>query len=166
MKYNFEEMLNNEEVQKIGYKAANKFKRQLSKDEIDGCFMVALWQACEKYNPNYDPAKIASFFTFFYKGVLFECMKLCKTNSNFKENLKKIKYGKNLNKIKIDYEEKGFSDIDSKDLGLSDKDTKVVIDLFWNNKSIKELSQENNISQPAMKKRIDKILKNTKISRV
>jgi DNA-directed RNA polymerase specialized sigma subunit len=128
--------------------------------------MIALWQACERYNPQYNPEKIASFFTFLYKGVLFECMKLCKTNGSFKENLKKIKHGNNINKIKSFYEEKRFSDFENQDLGLSEKDQKVVVDMFWKNKTVKELSKENNISQQAMKKRIDKILKNIKISSV
>lgn len=162
MIYNFDELLNNKEIQKIGYKAALKFKRQLNKEEIDSCFMLALWKACKKYNPDYDPEKIASFNTFFYKGVLFECMKLCKSNASFKENINKIKSGKNLNKIKSHYNDVNFNDFDAKDMGLNEKESKVIIDRFWAGKTLKELSVEAKISQQAMKKRISKILKNVK----
>lgn len=164
--YNFEELVNNAEVQKIGYKAALKFKKQLSKEEIDSCFMLALWKACDKYNPEYDSSKIASFFTFFYRGVLFECMKLCKSNSSFNNNLSKIKSSKNINKIKNSYKEMGFVDFETQDFGLNQKDSNVLIDRFWNNKTLKELAIENNISPQSMKKRINKILKNIKIPRV
>jgi RNA polymerase sigma factor (sigma-70 family) len=166
MTYNFDELRINKEIQKIGYKATAKFRKQLSKEEIDSCFLLALWKACKKYNPNYDPEKIASFYTFLYKGVLFECMKLCKSNASFKENINKIKTGKNINKIKSFYYEKEFENINTKDLGLEPKDSKLLIDRYWNNKTLKEISNENGVSPQAIKKRINKILKKINLMRV
>jgi RNA polymerase sigma factor (sigma-70 family) len=167
MNYVFDELINDKEIQNIGYKAALKFKRQLDKEEIDSCFMTALWKACKAYDPNYNaPEKMASFKTFFYKGVLFECMKLTKSNNAFKENINKIKNSKNINKIRGFYEESSLKDTENQDFGLNQKDSDVLIQRFWQGKSLKELANQNNISQQAMKKRINKILNKIKISGV
>lgn len=157
MTYDFENLRKNSEIQKIGYKAAGRFKKQLSKEEIDSCFLTALWKACENYNPDYDPKKIASFYTFLYKGVTFECMKLCKKNNTYKNNLNKIK-NRNNSKIKSSYNEKFFSDFDAKDFGLNDIESQILIERFWENKTLKEISKKNNVSPQAIRKRIAKIL--------
>ena len=158
MTYNFEILKNDEDIQNIGYKAANKFKKQLSKEEIDSCFLIALWRACEKYNPNYDPSKIASFYTFLYKGVYFECMKLCQVNAAYKKNINKIK-NNHSHKIKHGYKDISFATIDAQDFGLNQSESQILIKRFWERKTLKELSIENNISLQAIKKRIKKILK-------
>lgn len=162
MSYNFDDLINNKEIQKIGYKAAGKFKKQLSKEEIDECFMIALWKACKKYNPDYDPEKIASFHTFFYKGVLFECMKLCKLNSGYNNNINKIKTGKNISKIKNFYYDINFSDFEAKDFGLNESESNMLVQRFWENKTLKEISEQHNVSPQAIKKRIGKILNKIK----
>lgn len=158
MKHDFEELKNDIEIQNIGYKAAMNFKNQLNKEEIDSCFLIALWQACKYYNPDYDPKKIASFYTFLYKGVIFECMKLCKANSSYKKNINKIK-NTVPEKIKGHYTEKFFKDLSARDFGLTPKETKILIQRFWENKTLREISEEDNVSPQAIKKRITKILK-------
>lgn len=165
MTYNFDTLLNDQQIQKIGYKAALKFKKQLSKEELDQCFAIALWKACEKYELNFKGNK-ASFSTYFYKGVLFECMKALKKYTSYKEHIEKIKLSKNFNKIVGSYTEEKFAEIDAKDWGLNKKDSELLIEKFWNKKTFKEIGKEQNVSAQATEKRIKKILAKIKIARV
>jgi len=164
--FTFDELINNNEVQNIGYKAALKFKKQLNKEEIDSCFMIALWKACETYNPDYDKEKIASFYTYFYKGVLFECMKLLKVNNSYIENIKKVKSSNNSNKIKDIYNQRDFADFEIFDLFPNKNDHDLIFKRFWENKTLKEISKEYNVSAQSIKKRLTKILNTVKKSSV
>lgn len=165
MIYDFETLKDDKNIQNIGYKAANKFKNQLSKEEIDSCFLLALWQACNKYDANYDPEKIAAFQTYFYKGVIFECLKVHKKNSAYKKNIKKIQNG-DPEKIKSYYTDNAFLELDPQDLKLSKKEKTLLANRFWNNKTLREISEEENVTPQAIKKRIVRILKKLKESGV
>lgn len=65
----FIEHYNKEENKLIMYKASQKYKKLLTKDEIKSCQMCGLWYSLSYYNP-----KKSKFSTFLYNRVQWECL--------------------------------------------------------------------------------------------
>ena len=67
-----------EDLEKIASKASHSFLRVLTSEEVEICVMNALWKAAEKY----DESSGCKFTTYFYNGVVMECLSQKKFNLN------------------------------------------------------------------------------------
>ena len=76
----YEEALGNNDNVLIMHKASARFLRQLTKDEIYCCKLMALWQTLRLWKPD----KGKKFTSFLYNKVFFECLKLVIKNNKHK----------------------------------------------------------------------------------
>lgn len=67
----FEQELHNTNNQKIMKSASRPFQRQLTKEEIENCELIALWKAIE----DFQPTKGSKFTSILYTRVRWECLK-------------------------------------------------------------------------------------------
>ncbi len=144
----FEELLIDENIKKIAHKAAMKFINRLNEDEIQTCILNALWKATLKYNASLG----SKFTTYFYKGVIMECLSQIKFNRSkflpYHNNLKDKRRGD----VSIDLME----EIDKCD------NPDIIIDKFIYNKSIKEIALEHGVSGETIRLKIQKNVKKLK----
>jgi DNA-directed RNA polymerase specialized sigma subunit len=142
----FEELLADNDVIKVAKCAASSFCNTLSKDEIYTCILNAIWKASERH----DPEKGSKFTTYLYNGVIMECLTQQKFNSS------KITMPLH-NNIP---ERKNFTDnIELMDNICECDDPNLIIDYYFNNKSIKEIADEMGVSGETIRLKIKKNLK-------
>jgi DNA-directed RNA polymerase sigma subunit (sigma70/sigma32) len=157
MNKTFEDLVEDKEIRKVGYKAASSFKRSLTKEEIDSCVLNALWRSWSKF----DPSKNTKFTSYLYKGVILEFLTLYKFNMSYQNRIKKIKSDMPSDNVKkYFYVDKRFGEYDIKDLVKNCDDPELIVDRFWNLKTLKEMADERGVSIELVRIRINKILKN------
>lgn len=147
---NFDKLLEDENIVKIARRAAAGFAKSLSRDEIYTCILNAIWKASNKF----DPELGAKFTTYLYNGVIMECLTQQKFNSN-----------KNTSQIHNNIpENKNFSDsFELMDNIDQCEDPQLIIDYYFNNKSIKEIAQEMGVCGETIRLKIKKNLKKLRL---
>lgn len=70
--------LNKDDLAKIANKASKTFLGTLSAEEVQSCILNAFWKAVDKYKSD----KNCKFTTYFYKGIIMECLTQKKFNFN------------------------------------------------------------------------------------
>lgn len=148
-----------DDLEKIAYKAARSFSGRLSQDEIQSCILNAFWKSLEKYKKD----KNCKFTTYFYKGVLMECLTQNKFNFN-----------KTSSKIHDNMPHSNNHGIDTIDM-LDDintycDDPSIIYDRFYNNMSINEIAANlgvcNETIRIKIKKNLNKLKRNLSRSSV
>ena len=145
----YEQYLDDVDVMKIAHSAASKFKHCLSSDEIKSCIMNALLRATQRY----DKRSKAKFTSYFYNGVVFECLSQRKFNRN--------KYQQLHGNITDSQDE--ISGLELKDVieNVCD-DPKLVYDRFYGNMTIKELASQRGVCGETVRVRLNKNLEKIK----
>ena len=153
MNLNFDSLIKNEDVIKVARRASQKFSYYLSSDEIESCILSAIWKASKKYKEDAG----TKFTTYLYRGVVMECL----SQNKFNNNLRKMKQvHNNIPQQKNDTEIVDIMD----EISLCDN-SKLIVDYYLLNKSVKELSEEYNVCGETIRLRLKKnlnIIKNTK----
>jgi DNA-directed RNA polymerase specialized sigma24 family protein len=151
---NFDDLVDNEEVRKIGNAAAKSFRKFLSKEEIDSCIMIALWRVTKEFD-----SEKGKFSTYLYRGVVLECLTAWKFNTDKKRTNKKVTEKNPL--LKSEYNEE-IADIEAVDFVKNFEYPELMIDRFWSNKTLSEIAKTNNVSVETVRIRIKKNLENMK----
>lgn len=151
---NFEELIKNEEVQKLGNHAVKSFRKYLSKEEIDSCIMIALWRACKDFDANK-----GKFSTYFYRGILLECLTLWKFNEDKKRRNTVVHEHHPC--LHGEYDE-NIANLDASDFINNFEYPEIMIDRFWLNKTLSEIAKDHNVSIETVRIRIKKNLENMK----
>jgi DNA-directed RNA polymerase specialized sigma subunit len=145
----FEDFMVDENIVKIAKSASSRFSNTLSKDEIYTCVLNAIWKASERH----DPKLGSKFTTYLYNGVIMECL----TQQKFNRNRSVAKLHDNIPET--------FNHADSIDLfdeiqGCDNPS--IILDYFFNNKSIKEIAQEQGVSGETIRLKLKKNLEKLK----
>lgn len=140
-----EEILNNEDLIKIGNKAAQSFTETLSKDEIENCIIGAAWVAAN----NFKVGKNTKFSTYFYKGVYYQCLK----------QIKQLKANQALTNRNLSNLSKFNSDIEKID--LMDEinvcsNPSIIIDKFYYNMTLEDMAKKRGVSKETIRFRLKK----------
>lgn len=142
----FDKLIKDENIIKITRKASKRFHRILDKEEIYTCILNAIWKAYSKYNPN----KGSKFTTYLYQGVVIECLTQVKFN---KQKRNYVDLHENYANYDINY-----VDLIDEILEKCD-DPQIILDKYFNNKTIKEIAVEYKICNETARLRIKKNLK-------
>lgn len=143
-----EDILNNEDLIKIGNKAAQSFTETLSKDEIQNCIAGAAWVAAN----NFKEDKKTKFSTYFYKGVYYQCLK----------HIKQLKANQPLTNRNLSNLSKFNSDVEKIDLMdeinvCSNPD--IIIDKFYYNMTLEDMAKKRGVSKETIRFRLKKDIK-------
>ena len=136
-----------DDLERIAGKASYTFLGVLSDEEIESCILNAYWKASSKYNDK----KNTKFTTYFYKGVLMECL----TQKKF--NLNRPTY-----KIYENIAYSNNSEIDTVDmideLKTHCDDFDLIFKRFYQNMSIREIASSRGVSGETIRIKIKKNL--------
>lgn len=145
-----ETLMVDENIVKIAKSASSRFSSTLSKDEIYTCVLNAIWKASERH----DPERGTKFTTYLYNGIIMECL----TQQKFNKNKSVAKLHDNIpeyiNRAEI---------IDLMDEIQNCDNPSIIIDYYFNNKSIKEIAQEQGVSGETIRLKLKKNLEKLKI---
>lgn len=136
---------------RVAYRAASTFTRTLSREEIQGCILNALWRAIKKY----DRTRMTKLTTYLYNGVVFECLNQKRSNKRRGQDL----YGQDAPCSHNDLEK-----VDMLDAIYEKCDhPELVIDRFYGGMTIEELASKHSVCNEAirlkLKKNIEKLRK-------
>lgn len=136
-----------EDLEKIASKASHSFLRVLTSEEVEICVLNALWKAAEKY----DASSGCKFTTYFYNGVVMECLSqkkfnLNNTNSKIYENILSAN-NKNVDTIDM------LDEIDA-----SCDDPSLIYDRFYKNMSVREIALARGVCSESIRIKINKNL--------
>lgn len=146
---NFEDLIVDENIIKVAKRASSNFTNTLSKDEIYTCILNAIWKASQRHDPNLG----SKFTTYLYNGVVMECLTQQKFNKS-----------RSISITHSNFPEKNTIDkIDLMDNILACDEPSLIIDYYFNNKSIKEIAQEMGVSGETIRLKIKKNLKKLKL---
>jgi len=136
-----------EDLEKIASKAAYSFLGPLTSEEIESCILSAFWKASEKYSSD----KNTKFTTFFYKGVVMECLSQKKFNVN-RQHYKiyeNITYSKN----------KDIESFDMMDeINTHCDDPELMYNRFYRNMSVREIAENKGVCSETIRIKIKKNL--------
>ena len=144
--------LTKEDLEKIANKASNSFLGVLSSDEVEVCILNAFWKAYKKY----DPSAGTKFTTYFYNGVVMECLSQKKFNLNYPymrihDNIVSAPY-------------RDVERIDMLDeVSSSCEDPQLIFDRFYKNMTVKEIALSRGVCSETIRIKINKNL--TKLKR-
>ena len=135
------------DLERIASKASYSFLGVLSEQEVESCILNAYWKATSRYSSK----KNTKFTTFFYKGVLMECLTQKKFNLNkpsyrIYEN---IAYKNNQDIEKIDMLDEIRTHCDDPDL---------LLERFYENMSVREIAKSRGVSGETIRIKIKKNL--------
>lgn len=145
--------LTKEDLEKIAKKASNTFSGTLSAEEIQSCILNAFWKAVEKYTGD----KNCKFTTYFYKGIIMECL-----------SQKKFNFNKSPSRI---YE--GIASRPNNDVARIDMmdeintycdDPQIIYNRFYKNMSISEIASNMGVCSETIRLKIKKNLSKLKQS--
>lgn len=145
-----ETLMVDENIIKIAKSASARFNTTLSKDEIYTCVLNAIWKASERH----DPERGTKFTTYLYNGIIMECL----TQQKFNKNKSIAKLHDNIPEY-INRAE----NIDLMDEIQNCDNPSLIIDYYFNNKSIKEIAQEQGVSGETIRLKLKKNLEKLKI---
>ena len=135
------------DLERIASKASYSFLGSLSEAEVESCILNAYWKAASKYGGGNN----TKFTTYFYKGVLMECLTQKKFNTNkptyrIYEN---ISYSKNNDIERIDMLDELKTHCDDFDL---------IFKRFYENMSVREIASSRGVSGETIRIKIKKNL--------
>lgn len=140
------------DLERVAYKAARSFSGRLSKDEIETCILSAFWKSLERYKKD----KNCKFTTYFYKGVLMECLTQNKFNFNKTSSRSihdNIPHSNN----------RGIDTIDMLDnINTYCDDPSIIYDRFYKNMSINEIATNLGVCNETIRIKIKKNLNKLK----
>ena len=135
------------DLERIASKASYSFMSVLSPDEIESCILSAFWKASEKFNT----AKKTKFTTYFYKGVVMECLSLKKFNLNRPTS----KIYENIASSK----NKSLDSIDMMDeISTHCDDPELIYNRFYKNMSVREIALTRGVCSETIRIKIKKNL--------
>ena len=145
--HNITKDVTQEDLEKIASKASHSFLKVLTCEEVEICVLNALWKAVEKYNPSSG----CKFTTYFYNGVVMECLSqkkfnLNNTNSKIYENI-------------LSSNNKNIDTIDMLDeIETCCDDPTLILDRFYKNMSVKEIALARGVCSESIRIKINKNL--------
>ena len=143
-------LMQDEEISRLTKAAASSFRYSLTEDEIENCIYHAIWRAYDKYDAELNDCKFSSYL---YRGVVMECMSF--KRSNEKRVFSVLKGSVKHNKSYDSYDDR----VDMLDEINNCEDPSIIFDRFYNNMTIKEIANTNNISRELVRRKINKNLK-------
>lgn len=142
--------MNNQDVMLVAYKAAASFTGVLSKEEIKGCVMKALWRAVNSY----DKEENTKFTSYLHNGVVYECLSQKRSNRR-----------RNGPMYTGDIKDKTnpFERVDMLDLIYAKcDDPSLIIDRYYKNMTINEIAKNRNVSGETIRMRLKKNIEKMK----
>lgn len=131
-------MIDDVAYNKIASKASRKFHKLLSRDDIEQCQRIGIWNGLRKYN-----GKSSSLLTFIYNNVVWECL-------NTIELYRPIRLGIVRNKT--------YFNIDKLKTYMDSSDFDIIHKKYIDNYTLKEIAQSQNISISKVNRKIKKAL--------
>lgn len=135
------------DLERIASKASYSFLGVLSEQEIESCILNAYWKAASKFSSG----KNTKFTTFFYKGVLMECL----TQKKFNLNKPTYRIYENI-AFKNNQEIEKIDMIDEIETHCDDPD--LMMDRFYQNMSVREIAKSRGVSGETIRIKIKKNL--------
>ena len=148
----FEEAIEDQDVINMMHKSGNAFISSISKDLLENCKMIGVWNACRKYTED----KNTKFLSWVYSCVKFECLHCLQRE---KPKLKTQQIPKYWDGI---YHDDRFL-IEFKD-NLTEEEYDLVKLRAVDKLTLKEIGNMNNYSYEQARRKIDKVfgkIKNT-----
>jgi len=135
------------DLERIASKASYSFLGVLSELEIESCILNAYWKAASRYTTG----KNTKFTTFFYKGVLMECLTQKKFNLNRPTHrvYENIAYKNNDQIDTIDMLDEINTHCD---------DPELIMQRFYKNMSVREIASKRGVSGETIRIKIKKNL--------
>lgn len=132
--------------------AASTFKRSLSKEKIEECILNALWIVAKKYKSD----KGTKITTYVFQGVVFECL-------NEKRRLYRTPSYELVDPFELSFSVKSkdskISTLDMiESINIICNDPTLIIDRYYKNMTLLELSHKYKISPEGIRGRINKNL--------
>lgn len=135
------------DLERIASKASFSFFGTLSSDEIESCILNAFWKASEKFNSS----KNCKFTTYFYNGVVMECL----TQKKFNLNKPTSKIYENI----LSSKNKEIDSIDMLDeINTHCDDPELVYNRFYKNMSVREIALSRGVCSETIRIKIKKNL--------
>ena len=135
------------DLERIASKASYSFLGVLSEQEIESCILNAYWKAASKFSSG----KNTKITTFFYKGVLMECL----TQKKFNLNKPTYRIYENI-AFKNNQEIEKIDMIDEIETHCDDPD--LMMDRFYQNMSVREIAKRRGVSGETIRIKIKKNL--------
>lgn len=135
------------DLERIASKASYSFLGVLSEQEVESCILNAYWKAASKFTSG----KNTKFTTFFYKGVLMECL----TQKKFNLNKPTYRIYENI-AFKNNQEIEKIDMIDEIETHCDDPD--LMMDRFYQNMSVREIAKSRGVSGETIRIKIKKNL--------
>jgi len=135
------------DLERIASKASYSFLGILSADEIESCILSAFWKASEKFNS----AKNTKFTTYFYNGVVMECL----SQKKFNLNRPTYKIYENI----ASSDNKSLDSIDMLDeINTHCDDPELILNRFYKNMSVREIASIRGVCSETIRIKIKKNL--------
>lgn len=155
MSKTIEKMIKDVNYVKVAESAAFKYRKSLSPDEIQNCIYNAMWKASKSYKDN-QGKKLTSFL---HDAVSWECLNSIRFNTN-----KTISLDSSQSATSIRGKFNDFEEIDMLDEIRNCGDADLVYGRFYLGKSLRELADERGVCGQMIRSRLEKCLKNIKLS--
>jgi DNA-directed RNA polymerase specialized sigma subunit len=150
----FQEKINDKNVIKITNKAASRFRKYLTRDEIQSCINFAIIKALSKYKENAG----LKFTTYIYRGVILEC----KTQKN--KNFGRSKFRRSLSDI-FTAPASNYIELSSvMEVLEKEPDGQMVIDKYLYNYTTKEIATKYNASIETIRTKIIQTIENVQLA--
>jgi|TARA_R110000744_G_scaffold182622_3_gene301875 DNA-directed RNA polymerase specialized sigma subunit len=135
------------DLERVAIKASYSFRHVLSSDEIESCILSAFWKASDKFNAD----KNTKFTTYFYKGVVMECL----SQKKFNLNRPTSKIYENI----ASYNNKSLDSIDMMDeISTHCDDPELIYNRFYKNMSVREIALTKGVCSETIRIKIKKNL--------
>ena len=135
------------DLERIASRASYSFLGVLSESEIESCILGAFWKAAEKFNGS----KNCKFTTYFYKGVVMECL----TQKKFNRNKPASKIYENI----LSSNNKDIESIDMLDeINTHCDDPELMYNRFYKNMSVREIALTKGVCSETIRIKIKKNL--------
>jgi DNA-directed RNA polymerase specialized sigma subunit len=135
------------DLERIASRASYSFFGVLSESEIESCILSAFWKASEKFNSS----KNCKFTTYFYNGVVMECL----TQKKFNLNKPASKIYENA----LSSNNKDIESIDMLDeINTHCDDPELMYNRYYKNMSVREIALTRGVCSETIRIKIKKNL--------
>ena len=135
------------DLERIASRASYSFLNVLSEDEIESCILSAFWKASERFNGS----KNCKFTTYFYNGVVMECL----TQKKFNLNKPAGRIYENI----VSSNNKDIEYIDMLDeINTYCDDPELMLNRFYKNMSVREIALNRGVCSETIRIKIKKNL--------
>lgn len=135
--------IENENYIKISQAAVKKFRKHLTKEELDSCYLFGLWKSLEKF----DSSKNVKFTSFLYLNIRIECYHIMYQKFSW------FKRHSSLNTSTL-----VAKSIDTTMFELADKENDLLKSRFIDKKSMQEIADDYKVSVKTIRKRLKEII--------